>query len=564
MSARHGLGAALVSLACATPLLAAQAARIETRLTYVADERAPLWRVEISARGLAEPPELELENWGEWLRLDDYYLRDLVAEPPLERQEERQRFRVRVPEEAGRWDGELRLAYDLPVVDVASHARERFGLLPFRTGRYTYGFSANTLMAVEADAERWIEIVGPPGARIASGFGPPATTRLRARIPEGFGNTAIAIGTPVAEARGEAGGVPVHVVQLGGAAPIAEPLARFAERFLETCTRALGVPPSRELSLIVTEPGFGGTRTDGAISVGCPEGFDGTADAGTLHFLAHELFHDWLGGRLQARQGERLAWFWEGFTDYLSLWHLTALDLVPRERFAARLLELEAELAQNEHWGRVSFADLEVSWRDPAIEPLAYHGSALAAFALDVALREAGKPGLGELLRALLAQDGGRYELASIRAWILEQGLEPTWEEHFVAGRRVAPRPLLVGIGYEEVLRPRELAYVGLRLDADGPFGAVAAVDPDGPSAGLVRTGDVVSGLTPTHDAIEGAEAAAPEYPFGLAHYEPTERVRIDVHRQGERLEIWVAPRRIAGPPASVLQPGAELDAFFR
>ena len=38
------------------------------------------------------------------------------------------------------------------------------------------------------------------------------------------------------------------------------------------------------------------------------------------HLFAHELFHHWNGGVLQAKQPDKLAyWFIEGFTDYYSL-----------------------------------------------------------------------------------------------------------------------------------------------------------------------------------------------------------------------------------------------------
>ncbi len=543
--------------------------RIELRLAFDDPDAArPAWRVELQAQGLqgCEGLLLDLADWGEWLRLDDYYLRGLECDPPLRRRADGHAFDVLAPAD---WDGVLHARYELAVVGLGSTAREAFGLLPYRAPTYAFGFASNTLATLEwhgmpADVEREVEIVVPDDWTIASGFAAPALGRLRVRVPPGFGNTALAFGVPVSRAQAVVGGVPLHVVQYGGTQPVAEPLAAFAARYLQACTQSLGVPPARPLTLIVTEPGFGGTRTDGAIAVGCPAGLDGDADAYTLHFLAHELFHDWLGGTLQSTQGERLAWFWEGFTEYASLWHLAQQGAVSRAWFAQRVLDWEADLAGNENWGRLAFADPDVNWRDGAIEPLAYKGSALLAFELDVTLRAAGKPGVLEMLRALLAQDGGRYGLESIRSWLVAEGLQDAWDAGFAAPRRVDPRPLLRASGFVEVERPWPLAFVGVRLDRDGPFGTVVGVDPDGPAAGIVQVGDVVSGLTPTRETIDGAQAAVPEYPFGLAYYETASEVRIDVERGGERLELWVRPTIIAGPPLSAFEPGSGLDDFFR
>lgn len=567
---RHLLLTALPWLLGCLPPAAAQdadAARIETRLRCDPDSRT--WHVAIDASGFRDARDLwlELSNWGEWLRIDDYYLRGITCDPPLRRRAQRNEFDVVAPPD---WNGELHARYTLPLAELASPAREAYGLLPYRAPTYCFGFAANTLAALQWDGapdgvERWIEIEAPADWTIASGYAAPAKGKLRARIAPGIGNTAIGIGKPVATARAACGDVAVHVVQFGGDRDRAAPLAAFAQRYLEACTRSLGAPPARPLTLVVTEPGHGGTRTDGAIAVGCPAGSEAAFDVYTLHFLAHELFHDWLGGQLVSTQGEQLAWFWEGFTEYLSLWHLAHIGLVPRDWFAARVFDWEEDLRGNEHWGRAAFADPEVRWRDPAIEPLAYQGSALLALALDVELRKAaGGTGLVALLRGLLAQDGGRYSLASIRAWLAAHGLEEFWGAHVATGRRIDPRPLLAAIGFEEAMVPRPLPYVGVRLDRDGPFGTVVAVDELGPSAGLVRVGDVVTGLTPTHEPLADVASAAPEFPFGLAYFDLAPKVRIGVRRGGERMEIHVQPRTIDGPPVATWRAGPGLDAFFR
>jgi hypothetical protein len=541
-------------------------AQVEQRLSFDPAVDPERWTVELSATGLdrAHGLVLELANWGEWLRLGDDFLRGLTADPPLRRRESRNVFDVQAPED---WDGRLWVRYELPLLPLGSKARESFGLLPYRAPSYCLGFAANTLAVLQWDdmpqeVGRWIEIAVPDDWTIATGYAAPVVGLLRARIPAGFENTVIAFGRPLAEAHASTGGTPLHVVQFGGEEARAAPLADFARAYLDACTRSLGVPPERPITLVVTEPGHGGTRTDGAIALGCPARIE-AADPYTLHFLAHELFHDWLGGQLESKQGERLAWFWEGFTEYLSLWHLARGGWITRDWFAERVLDWERAALGCERWGSAAFADLEVDWRDPGVEPLAYNASALVALELDARLRAAGSPGLPALLAVLLSRDGGRYDLGSIRSWLVEQGLEDLWKERFERAGRWDPRPTLVAIGYRSVERPRPLSYVGLRLDREGPFGIVVAVDAGGPSAGKILVGDRVSGLTPTHAPIPGSEDAVPEFPFGLAYYEVAPEVRIDVERGASHEQVWVVPRTILGPPLVVLEPGPELDRFF-
>ncbi len=61
-------------------------------------------------------------------------------------------------------------------------------------------------------------------------------------------------------------------------------------------------------------------------------------------------------------------------------------------------------------------------------------------------------------------------------------------------------------------------------------------------------------------------EGIAGDYRFGLGLYEPkAERVRVDVQRDGSRVEVWVRPRVIEGGVVRRLEPDdAKLDAFFR
>ena len=548
-------------------------ASIEYRLAYDPTAPGAAWHVEVNGHGLASAKGLvlELDDWGEWTSVDSYYLRSLESDPPVRRVDgSRKSFTVEAPPD---WAGELRLSYDLATTELGSTARENHGLLPYRAPTYAFGFSTNTLMTVAwtdmpADVERTIEIDAPRDWTIASGFADVSVHRQMARWAPSIGNTVISMGRPRGIAIGGNAAQSFTVVQWGGADERSASLLRFAQTYVAACTQSIGCPPTGPIQLIVTEPGFGGTRVDGAIAIGCPEGLDGDENAGTLHFLAHEMFLDWLGGRVRpASGGESLCWFWEGFTEYLSLWHLAKTGLVSRRWFAERMEHYEQIASAAKGRDEFKYADPNVPWRESDVEPLAYQGSALVAFSLDVALRRSGKPGLFEMIRDFTKLPGGRYTLDDIRAWVERHGLADFWRDHFETAPPHTVREDLLAIGFVDREAAEPLTYLGMRLDREGPFGAVVAVDPAGPANGLVRVGDVVNGLTPTRTKPAIApEGIAADYRFGLGLYEPdAERVRVDVQRDGSRVEVWVCPRIIEGGVVRKLEPDdAKLDAFLR
>lgn len=546
--------------------------QVEYRLRYDPASADAAWRIELRGRGLGSLTgfALVLDDWGEWTRVDAYYLRALRSDPPLRRDpEDRARFLLDAPPG---WNGDLDLSYELPTAELGSGAREHHGLLPYRAPNYSLGFSTNTLMravwdGMPAEFAPTIEISVPPDWTIATGLAPSSRGKLAAVLPASVGNTVISFGRPRAVAASSNPASPIEVVQWGGKEEKAGSILRFAEVYLSACTSATGMPPTGPMHLIVTEPGFGGTRVDGAIALGCPAGLDPKEDGGTLHFVAHELFHDWLGGRLRsAADDESLCWFWEGFTDYLSLYELARTGLVSREWFAERMSSDEKRANQAKGRDEYAYADARVSWRDPEIEPLAYQGSALLAFSLDVALRRSQKPGLMGLIHDLGSSKNGRYEIADLRAWVEAQGLSEFWRERF---EKPAPHTLredLLEIGFVVREEDEPIPYLGVQLDREGPFGTVVAVDPSGPASGIVELGDQVHGLTPTREDRPSVppELATP-YRFGLDLYEPkAEKVRVDVIRGGERQELWVKPRTIAGGKTAHLVPDdARLDRFF-
>src|SRR5262245_8133454 len=291
---------------------------------YAGTERDHDWHVRVEARGLdggSGQVSIHLEDWGEWTRADDFYLRNLVSVPPIARRESSRCDWTLDPPAA--WDGGLSLEYDLATLELGSTARGTYGLVPYRAPSYTFGFSTNTLMTL--DRPGWAEkprctfrIEAPEGWTIATGLAGTSGNVQEGAVPAGYDNGVISMGRPVGMALQADEKLPIEVVQWGGPPGAVSPVRDFARTYIAECIRATGVPPRQPTRLMITEPGAGGTRTDGSIAIGCPELSSGAMKAGTLHFVAHELFHDWLGGQLRPPDGtERLCWFWEGFTDYL-------------------------------------------------------------------------------------------------------------------------------------------------------------------------------------------------------------------------------------------------------
>lgn len=570
-------------LAALLVFLAAPGLRQEARdapalhytVTYAGTERDHDWHVRIEGRGLARGTGsvfVHLEDWGEWTEVDDYHLRNLVSDPELRRQESSRCDWTMDPPPG--WDGRLALEYDIATVELGSSARGRHGLVPYRAPTYCFGFTTNTLMTF--DRPGWVEkprctfrIEAPQGWTIASGLGGVALGVQEGVFPPGYDNGVLSMGRPLAVALEPDAATPIEVVQWGGSASVVPLVQDFARALVEQCVETTGVPPRQPIRLLITEPSAGGTRTDGAIAIGCPDVSTGAMGAGTLHFVAHEIFHDWLGGQVRPESGgEQLAWFWEGFTDYLSLWHLVRAGLVSQPLFLERLLDYERTIAGNPHLSTAAYADPGVNWRDPEIEPLAYQGSALLAFSLDVSLRRAGRAGLMELLEALLARPGGRYDLALLKAWMEENGQEQFWEQRFAVPAVPDLAADLEFAGFQPSSSATPLTYLGLQIEGDAVFGLLLAVDPDGPAAAAgVQPGDVVSGLWPTQDppSAIGPEVTTP-YRYALGLYRTDAEVcNLGVRRVDQKMNFSITPRLIPGGRRTVWTPDADrTDGFFR
>ena len=540
-------------------------------LTYDANGSPPRWNVELEVAGLADAEgevALELPDWGEWTDVDSYVLQGLESDPPLVPDEDEPHWFV--VERPDRWNGKLRASYSLLTTRVHSRAQQAKGLLPWRSETYTHGFSSNTLMMPRVDratleVERTLHVRAPKRWTVITGWGGVAKGEQRIDVPAGGHNTVIAMGAPVG-VRGEVrDGLRFDLVQFGGEADYTAELHATLERIAQDVAATSGQVLD-EFRVVVTEPGFGGTRVEGAISVGASPSFlAGGADPYTLHFLAHELFHDWQPGDRDPGNGA-MQWFFEGFTDYFALWHLVRVGAVDRGFFARRLLDIESEVSRHAEWETVSFGDESVRWRGCPNEDVAYKGGALFAFQIDVALREAGEPGLTALLRDFLA--GGGFDHAWFRGWLDAHGLAELRARSFDGVERVDVAAALEAIGYARSDEEVHLTYFGIETTAPEEGRVVESIDPDGPSADRgLQVGDRIFGYYPTRsESVRVRPDLETPYRFGLTLFEPTiSGWYVDVLRDGEELQIELEPWLSPGGLRAGIGPGPDgaTDAFF-
>lgn len=422
-------------LAVATPL-PEKLPQVQYQLAFTTASERPEWRFTVSARGLdpKSPAGMFLPDWGEWTKIDSYYLSIKESRPPLRRDPELpDRFVFKLP--AG-WDGSLHVVYDIRTLEEGSNAQENFKLLPVRSSAFSLGYSANTLMRVlsggrETSGGRTLDIVAPDGWTIVTGWGGISKSRQQIELEPGAGNTTIAFGVPVSVAVSTDEFGTYEAVQFSPGPEVASSVLNIVSALGRSYSESTG-SPAGALRVVMSPMSAGGTGTftEGCLSVNAMPGLaDNPLDPGYVHFLGHELFHAWLPGRLKPQEESSTVWFHEGFTEYLSLRHAAKAGLISRGWFAYRLLAFENELKDNPALGKVAFGDPAVRWREGPNEQIAYKGGALLAFAMDAELRRQGRPGLMELIRDRLLSR--TYSLDSLFSWMRAHGLKEFAARYF-------------------------------------------------------------------------------------------------------------------------------------
>ncbi len=183
---------------------------------------------------------------------------------------------------------------------------------------------------------------------------------------------------------------------------------------LPAYVRTFGGMPSASRYLAVINAGArsDGGAFPGSYSMLISGEVNETSSAVWGHGIAHELMHFWNGHTLIPANISDEEWFKEGFTDYLTLIHLSRSGLDRRE-ITYRKLE---NLARRYLIARRLMGSTD-SMRAAGAHKhqnrfLVYGGGALVAFALDVRIREASgnEAGLDDMMSAMYKEFGSPGE----------------------------------------------------------------------------------------------------------------------------------------------------------
>ncbi len=518
----------------------------------------PVWKVTITGsgfNGLGKPVRLHLENWGEWQDEDGYYLRELTTTPAIKRDPGKAAdFSIEAPTN---WNGSFEVRYTIPLVRVGSAVHKRHGILPCWNEHAACAFSINTLMHVDAGGRpvrRTAHIVPPEGLVVASGWGGITQGEQRAVI-EGptyeMDNAPILIGKPTGQHIEKQDGLLYEAAQFGSGHNRSADALHVAKAVMPLYARHSGYTSGQPVRVFLFEgtPGATNSRTAFVASYNPAQE---TLTPTFKHFLAHELFHRWLGTHDFVRGNEAITWFHEGFTDYLSLWHCAASGVVGRDYFASRMAAIDAEARRSPAYGKISFAQEGVGWRAGANEQYSYRGGAVLAFLMDVELRKQGRPGVMQLIADLGARRvPDPVRLGDIQAWMQRNGLGDV-EKSWLEGKELPPlEPSLAYVGFTPKQAPAKLTYFGIRVEKD----RIVELDPDGPAskAGF-RVDDRIIGRYPgsRSERVRVGESVTTKFRYGLETVEPgVEGTSLDVLRGKQELNIRVQPNLIDGGQAS-------------
>jgi hypothetical protein len=567
--------AVTLTLACTPPTAvlrpdaaaidSATAPPLEYRVRYTPAGDSGTLTISLRARALG--PALgeiviALPDWGEWTTAREPYVRGLQIDGSAFAFDSGGRLAV---PRALAADGELVVTYQLRVRDAASAAHLERRLLPYRDGAHVFGFAKNTLAGLLVDGRpiqrpSIINIEAAPDEAIFTGWGGHAIERQTARASAEFPteNGVFAIGRIVGLTTRSVNGVPVEVAQYAAGPDVTAEVAGYAESLVAAISRTTGRGPRGPLRILFEpqreEGVFGGTLTNDGLVVRLPAGPLSVLSRLTL---AHEIFHDWLGSHLV--EDGTVTWFNEGFTDYIALWHATAVGMLSPAEFVDRMYDIERRARASTSLGRVRFSDSKIKWRDGdgPNETMTYHGGALLAFFTDIQLRQRGATVM-DVIRQLLSRRRREYGLNDIRTAMTRLGVSDVYRTSIDGTHVPTVRPLLVAAGFDqsEATEPASLTYLGIeaRHESTDPMAVVPAVvlaiDPAGPAAKTdLRMGDriVDIGERRGDPPIIGPNELT-RYRFGLNVVPSSaQTVTLKVAANGSVREVQVAPVRRPG-----------------
>lgn len=164
---------------------------------------------------------------------------------------------------------------------------------------------------------------------------------------------------------------------------------------------------------------FSDTRTDGgaygdSLSIRVAAPVTGLERRVVDQLISHEVGHLWLGARgVRGQAPNQLAWFTEGFTDYLTVRVMHERGLIDDELRNQRL----ANFVRRALLGRRQSPDLSLAQageRRGANYAWVYGGGALVALLLDAELSGPDKDGFRDMMRDLYAHSGEAFTYESL------------------------------------------------------------------------------------------------------------------------------------------------------
>jgi len=400
--------------------------------------RPPVWRLTIEAVGLdpnAGAATLVWRHWDDWKQVDSLFVEVGETSPAVENA--LLPGNAMVLHQPDQWDGSFKVEVLYRPAQAGTHAQAAWGELPLWSPSFSIGQTRSLFPQVYQDygrvhAQSSVSLTAPDGWAIASGWGGSNSSMSRFEVDPTHGNGLLAFGKPLDAFSGEADGARIDVLQYGRAHKVAKPVGAYVEKLAAAMLDDLGRPFIGPIVVFINDRGSGGMATDyGLILSYSSDTPDWQVSSPYYqHFVAHELFHLWLGIAIEAN--ESITWFHEGFTEYLSLWYLASTGVIEKDWFAERLIELGAEAEQKSAWGDRAFADQSSSWRDGdgPIETMAYKAGSVLAFEMDLALRQQGHPGLLALLQHLLKAEEPGIQLNELEAWCAAHGLHELWAKY--------------------------------------------------------------------------------------------------------------------------------------
>ncbi len=545
---------------CALGLIAAcahaQRTHVHYRVTHLPEPAPGAWKIDVRVTGLQDSQRdvrLHVSNWGDWRSLDTPYFTDIVADPPL--RPDTHDFEFDLPR---RWNGELSLSYRISLQKHGSDEHRSHGLMPWQLSDLASGFAQNTMPRLEREdgstiqARRTVELQPAEGYVVASGWSGVTRGKQTVELDRPLDQCLVMFGKDPFVATVQQGGRTHEVIQFGsGVKDITKAFATVTGQLLQSFeeTFGRGLPKPTRVFITGENPGGGGgVRTDHGVAVNY------NANPDSPHYrstLAHELFHDWLPGVIEPLGPSRV-WFFEGFTEYMSLWHAARSGVVDREWFAQRMLEIDRTARASRAFGKTSFTNDTVTWRDGdgPLEVLAYNGGALLALHLDVALRKQSKSSVAAMLHDFAAGDEPGYSLERLKEWTLERGAAEFFTNHIAGGKPFPKtRDALRELGFFRIdaERPGMLTFFGIQTDKGTQPGRITAIHEDSPKLTKnVRVGDVIRDYGPKRPRkVRVKPGLTTEHAFGLTLFDFTPGPNgwwLEIERDGRRQVVAIEP----------------------